>query len=64
MKGDCYILLKGKITIIGQNVTQVAFENCVPLTTLLQKLVEQQQLMGKIQILHVDDEIIQNEKRI
>ena len=29
---DAYILVRGNITIVGHQVTQVAFENCVPLT--------------------------------
>ena len=35
---DAYILLRGKITIIGHQVTQIAFKNCVPFTKCVTKI--------------------------
>ena len=29
---DAYILVRGDVTIIGHQVTQVAFKNCAPFT--------------------------------
>ena len=35
---DAYILLRGNITIIGHQVTQVAFKNCAPFTKCVTKI--------------------------
>ena len=42
-----YILVRGDITIVGHNITQVAFKNCATFTftIVLQKLMEQQKMM-------------------
>ena len=42
---DAYILVTGNITIIGHQVTQVAFKNCASVTKCITK---QQQMMVKI----------------
>ena len=42
---DAYILVTGNITIIGHQVTQVAFKNCTSVTKCITK---QQQMMVKI----------------
>ena len=39
---DAYILVRFNITIIGHQVTQVAFKNCAPFIKWLQKLMVQQ----------------------
>ena len=36
---NSYILVKGGITIIGNRVIQVAFQNCAPLTKRITKIV-------------------------
>ena len=35
---DAYILVRGNIFIIDHNLTQVAFENCSPLTKCITKI--------------------------
>ena len=35
---DAYILLRGNVTIIGHQVTQVAFKNCAPFTKCVTKI--------------------------
>ena len=35
---DAYILVRGNITIIGYQVTQVAFENCARFTKCITKI--------------------------
>ena len=35
---NAYILVRGNITIIGHQATQVAFKNCVPFTTCVTKI--------------------------
>ena len=35
---DAYILLRGNVTIIGHQVTQVAFKNCAPFTKCITKI--------------------------
>ena len=35
---DAYILARGNITIIGHQVTQVAFTNCAPFTKCITKI--------------------------
>ena len=35
---DAYILVRGNITIIDHNLTQVAFENCAPPTKCITKI--------------------------
>ena len=35
---DAYILVRGDITIIGHNVTQVAFKNCAPFMMCITKI--------------------------
>ena len=37
---DGYILVRGDITIIGHQVTQVAFKNCAPFTKCITKIDE------------------------
>ena len=37
---DAYILVRGNITIIGHQVTQIAFKNCAPLTKCTTKIDE------------------------
>ena len=37
---DVYILVKGDITIIGHQATQVAFKNCVSFTKCITKIDE------------------------
>ena len=37
---DVYILVRGDITIIGHQATQVAFKNCASFTKLSQKLMK------------------------
>ena len=44
---DAYILVRGDITIIRHQVTQVAFKNCAPFTNVSQKLMEQRWMMLK-----------------
>ena len=39
---DAYISVRGDITIIGHQVTQVAYKNCAPFTKCITKLMEQQ----------------------
>ena len=39
---DAYILVRGDITIIGHQVTQVAYKNCAPFIKCITKLMEQQ----------------------
>ena len=39
---DAYILVRGSITIIGHQVTQVAFTNYTEFTKCITKLMEQQ----------------------
>ena len=44
---DAYILVRGDITIIRHQVTQVAFKNYAPFTNVSQKLMEQRWMMLK-----------------
>ena len=39
---DAYILVRGNITKIGHQATQVAFKNCAPFTKCIKKLIKQQ----------------------
>ena len=35
---NVYILVRGNLTVIGHNVTQVAFNNCAPFTKCITKI--------------------------
>ena len=35
---DAYILVRGDITIVGENSAEVAFKNCVPFITCITKI--------------------------
>ena len=35
---DAYIIVRGTITIIGHNVAQAVFKNCVPFTKCISKI--------------------------
>ena len=35
---DAYILVRGDTTIVGRNVTEIAFENCAPLIKSITKV--------------------------
>ena len=37
---DAYILVRGDITIIGHQATQVTFKNCAPFTRCIKKIDE------------------------
>ena len=39
---DAYIFVRGNITRIGHQATQVAFKNCAPFTKCIEKLIKQQ----------------------
>ena len=39
-QNDAYILVRGGITIIGHQVTQVAFKKCAPFTKCIRKIDE------------------------